>query len=154
MSSNIEVVTIHTSEQLFKLTSEGVRIGSDEAKRHITISELVSDLLAHWRDNALMPSKSIIETHLSIIDPDGEYEVVLTLERSSKGELDNLDAWLAKLTGRCSDLRNACSVLVMSYIADRESARIASRIGIPDDKARLFSDVLRRTRDNVHPVRQ
>jgi len=117
------------SESLFRLTTEGVRLRSNETLAYETISSLISHRTAQL-EGGIRQKSAIIREHLSCIPTDGEIKLRLDICRTSASTLDDIKDMLSQQLGSALTLGDALSILLFDYVAERKAARVLEKIGL------------------------
>lgn len=119
------------SEPLFRLTTESVRLRSNETLEYETISSLVSHRTARVVREISQKSATIKE-HLSWIPTEGVIKLRLDISRTSASSLDEIKEMLSQQLGSNLTLGDALSVLLFDYVAERKAARVLEKVGLGD----------------------
>lgn len=67
--------------------------------------------------------------------------------------IDEMREELSQIISRALSNVDAISILLFDYIAEQESARLATRLGFYGDDAKNYRDILQSHRENVTKMR-
>lgn len=122
------VLALDISEHLFKLTTESLRLHSNETRQHQTLENLLADRLnvpCALEDHAI----ETLGEHLSAIPTTGDIRVDLDLTRSSADRLDAVKERISQALGREITLGDTLSIVLFHYVISQKAARVLQRIG-------------------------
>lgn len=147
-------ITVKISEALFRLTTECVRQFSNEQKAYASISQVIDARTRKAVANGRYLDRDMISAHLAAIGSDGPISISLTFEEGSIPLIAELRADVSQIVTRDLSVIDAISVLLFDYIAEQESARLATRLGLRGDEASHYRDMLITHRNNVIKFRR
>lgn len=123
------ILALEISEHLFNLTTESLRLRSNETKRYQTLESLLSDrmgLPCVLEDHA----PETIRQHLSAIPTTGDIRIDLTITKSSADSLDAVKQLISDGLGSEITLGDTLSVMLFHYVVGQKTARVLQRIGL------------------------
>ncbi len=125
---------LDVSMDFFSLTTETLRLHSNETCQHQTFSALVSSLVAsNFREDEQNPVT--LRKHLSAIPTTGEIRIHLDIKKTSADNLDEVRDRLREKLGSDVTVGDALSVLLFDYVAEKRAAKLLNSIGL-DEKSR------------------
>lgn len=146
---------LDVSEHLFKLTTESVRLRSNQTKSHGTLADLVTDRVDSPKKLDDQSPETIRE-HLSAIPTNGDIRINLLITKSSADGLAELKRRMAEKLGSSLSLGDAISIILFNYIAEQKAADIMQRLGLDEmeqSQAEAPADA-NSGGDNVIPLRK
>lgn len=147
------ILALDISEHLFKLTTESLRLRSNETKRYQTLESLLSErmgLPCVLEDHA----PETIREHLSAIPTTGDIRIDLTITKSSADSLDAVKQLISDGLGSDITLGDTLSVLLFHYVVGQKTARVLQRIGLDcSHDGTGIAASKDATADNVVPLR-
>lgn len=148
------ILALDISEHLFNLTTESLRLRSNETKRYQTLETLLSDRISLpcvLEDHA----PETIREHLSAIPTTGDIRIDLTITKSSADSLDAVKQLLSDGLGSEITLGDTLSVMLFHYVVGQKAARVLQRIGLDSshDDVGIAPTSKDTTADNVVPLR-
>lgn len=148
------ILALDISEHLFNLTTESLRLRSNETKRYQTLESLLSDrigLPCVLEDHAV----ETIREHLSTIPTTGNIRIDLTITKSSADSLDAVKQLISDGLGSEVTLGDTLSVMLFHYVVGQKAARVLQRIGLEcsHDRMGIAATSKDVTADNVVPLR-
>ena len=133
--------TLDISEPLFRLTTEGIRLHSNETLHHRTLSELI-DQRAPLTAKIKSHDKSTIKQHFTSIPSGGDIRIHLTISDSSAMNLDNAKELLGVVLDSEVSLADALSALLFDYVVEQKAARVLEKINSDNSKTRRPQDTV------------
>ena len=148
------ILALDISEHLFNLTTESLRLRSNETKRYQTLESLLSErigLPCVLEDHA----PETIREHLSAIPTTGDIRIDLTITKSSADSLDAVKQLISDGLGSEITLGDTLSVMLFHYVVGQKAARVLQRIGLDcsHDRTGMAAASKDATADNVVPLR-
>lgn len=122
-------LTLDISEHFFNLTTESLRLRSNETRCYQTLGNLVSDrigLPCALEDHA----PETIREHLSAIPTTGDIRIDLTITRSSADSLDAVKKLISEGLGSEISLGDTLSIMLFHYVVGQKAARVLERLGL------------------------
>lgn len=117
------------SEHLFRLTTESLRIHSNETKAYQTLENLVDARtgdLSRINDH----DTSTLKEHLVTIPTQGNIRIELSISRTSADNLDQVKDLLSKQLNTNLSVGDALSVLLFDYIVEQKTARVLEKLDL------------------------
>lgn len=133
MSSDSCGYTLDISEHFFHLTTETLRLHSNETKRYQTLANLV-DARASLRSELAGHDPDTIRDHLRTVPTEGDIRISLTISRSSADSLAEAKRQLDAHLGSSLTLGDALSVLLFDYVVEQKAAGVMKKIGLGDTR--------------------
>lgn len=148
------ILALDISEHLFKLTTESLRLRSNETKRFQTLENLLADrmgLPCALEDH----TPETIREHLSAVPTPGDIRIDLTITRSSADSLEAVKCLISEGLGSEITLGDALSIMLFHYVVGQKAARVLQRIGLekPQDRSGIAVISEGDDADNVVPLR-
>lgn len=133
MTGGSRSYALDISEHLFHLTTESLRLHSNETKRYASLASLVSQrLLAPSSIDDHKPET--IREHLSAIPTKGDIRVYLSITKSSADNLSEVKRRLGETLGSDVTVGDTLSVMLFHYVVDQKAARVLERLGLCDSE--------------------
>lgn len=129
MSADTRNYVLDISTDLFHLSTESLRLRSNETRRYATLDSLV-DSRAASSSYSDEHKPDILRKHLSAIPTAGDIRIQLTIQKSSAKGLDEARTRLGQRLGSSMTLADAISVLLFDYVAEKKAAQLLDRIGL------------------------
>lgn len=148
------ILALDISEHLFHLTTECLRLRSNETKRYQTLEGLLADrmgLPCVLEDHA----PETIREHLSAIPTTGDIRIDLTITKSSADSLDAVKQLISDGLGSEITLGDTLSLMLFHYVVGQKAARVLQRIGLEcsHDGPGIAAASKDAPADNVVPLR-
>ncbi|MDF0490474.1 hypothetical protein PX554_20290 [Sphingomonas sp. H39-1-10] len=118
MTGRTRAYALDISEHLFLLTTEGIRLRSNETRRYQTLAKLVTDRLQVEPRLGVEDLVSLRE-HLEATPTKGGIRIHLNISRTSANSLIDVKKRLAQELGGDLTVGDALSILLFDYIAER-----------------------------------
>lgn len=120
-------VTLDISEPLFRLTSEGIRLHSNETLRHQTLSSLIDHRSSLGPKISGHDSKTLKE-HLLSIPSGGSIRLTLNISKTSAQGLDEVKNLLSRRLDSELTVADAISLLLFDYVVEQKTARVMEKL--------------------------
>lgn len=146
--------TLRISTHLFRLTTESIRLRSNEIGRHVRLEELLADRFG--QPIALEDlAPETIRAHLLAVPSPGDIPLELLVARSDAYKLETMQSTLAERLGCAITSGDVLSVMLLHYVAGQKVARILERVDLPALTRQLgqFESADATRLDNVTPLR-
>ena len=142
------------SEHLFLLTTESLRLRSNEVKRYQTLADLIDDAVSIDTPLDDHSAETILE-HLAAIPTDGNIRIDLRITKTSADNFGEVKQRLSKKLGSNISVGDALSVLLFHYVVGQKATRILSRLGLDSEaESTRPAGSAQGTSENVFPLRQ
>lgn len=125
--------TLDVSEHFFYLTTESLRLRSNETLNYQTLDALI-DSRVPQADKIDTHPVSALREHLEVVPTKGEIRINLTISETSAASLADAQNRLASQLGTDLSLCDALSILLFDYVVECKAARFLSTIGIDELK--------------------
>lgn len=119
------------SEHLFHLTTESLRLRSNETRKYQTLTSLL--------DQRIFASSTLdehapdtIRQHLSTVPTKGDIRIHLRIARSSADNLAEAKRRLGVFLGSAVTVGDTLSIMLFHYVVEQKAARVLQRIGLDD----------------------
>ncbi len=151
MTGDTRGYSLDVSEYLFRLTTESLRLLSNETKRYHSLTSMVNQLAGPGAAEAI--AQHDVETlrqHLSKIPTKGPIRIHLHITKTSADNLIEAKKRLAKELGSSLTVGDAISMLLFDFVVDQSAAKLFSKLGVDEASQSCDrpSDGLEKT-DNV-----
>lgn len=144
-------LALDVSEHLFNLTTESLRLRSNETRRYETLEALLDDRIGLPCALEDHPPETI-RKHLSTIPTSGDIRIDLTITRSSADSLDAVKRLISDGLGSEISLGDTLSVMLFHYVAGQKAAHILKRIGLEHSDVRPGTATSREEKDRGNIV--
>ncbi|MAM37037.1 MAG: hypothetical protein CL949_00700 [Erythrobacter sp.] len=114
------------SEHFFRLTTESVRIRSNETRKYQTLGTLVNARTACA--HCLEHDPAVLRSHLDKIPTKGDIRIYLRVKASSADSLSEAQEMLAKRLGVSLSLGDTLSVLLFDYIVEQKALEVLGKL--------------------------
>ncbi|QDK35676.1 hypothetical protein [Sphingomonas sp. IC081] len=119
------------SAELFKLTTEGIRLHSNETHRYQTLAQL----LMH-RINKLTVAESLdpaeLREYLDALPTRGNIRIHLNISRTSADSLVEIKKRLSRAIGDTLTVSDAIALLICDYLVKQSATRVLPKVGLGD----------------------
>jgi len=130
--------SLDVSEYLFRLTTESLRLLSNETQCYENLTSLVERLAGPGAAEAL--GQHDIETlrqHLSKIPTEGPIRIHFEIAKASSDNLNEAKQRLAEKLGADLTVADAISMLLFNYVVEKSASKLLAQLGIdPVDSAK------------------
>lgn len=123
--------TLDISEHLFRLTTEGLRLRSNETQSYQTLANLLDARCVCATHISTRPISTLKE-HLVTIPSAGNIRIELSLSQRSTDCLDEVKEFLSREFGEDMTVADALSVLLFEYVIEQTDARVLGALDIED----------------------
>ena len=140
MSGDTRSYALSISDHLFRLTTESIRLHSNETNRYQTLGNLVNEraAIATSEDH----NCETIRQHLVTIPTKGDIKIHLSLSKTSAISLVEAKKRLGKKLGSHMTVGDAVSILLFDYIVELKATRVLERLGLTDQAEQMNSSKL------------
>lgn len=122
-------ITLNISEPLFRLTTEGIRLHSNETLHHQTLSNLI-DHRSSRIEKIGSHDTSTLKEHLTSIPSDGTIRIRLNISRTSATSLDEVKDLLSRQLDSKLTVADALSFLLFDYVVEQRAARVMDKLDL------------------------
>jgi hypothetical protein len=119
------------SETLFRLTTESLRLHSNETRSFSTLARLVSARAAAIGKLGHQDSDTI-RSHLHAIPSNGDIRIHLDITQTSAGDLAEAKQHLGTMLGADMTLADTISILLFDYVAQQKADMILQKLGMDE----------------------
>ncbi|AXB80458.1 hypothetical protein [Novosphingobium sp. P6W] len=135
MAVDHQQIELNVSEFLFRLTTESLRVRSNEVLRPQTVDELVEHLLTSNEATTSQSQVAVIRDHLATIPSIGDVKLPVAFTSETASCLAKAKRSLSlRLEKPVSDAE-AISVLMFEYIAAKKAISLLQKLGVISDGA-------------------
>lgn len=129
MGADSRGYTLDISEHLFRLTTESLRLRSNETKSYQTLESLVD---ARAADVSRIGDRDMttLKEHLVTIPTKGNIRIELSISRTSAESLDQVTELLSKQLDAEITVGDALSVLLFDYVVEQKAARVLEKLDL------------------------
>ncbi len=120
---------LEISEPLFRLTTEGVRLRSNQTRSHESLTSLTLHLASADHSMASHDADVLLQ-HLEIIPTNGDIDVRLVLPASCADRLGALGSSFEKLVARPLTTGDTLSLLLFDFAVERKAACVLDALGL------------------------
>jgi len=122
------------SAELFKLTTESIRLHSNETLRYQTLAQL----LTHRINNptvaeSLDPAE--LREYLDALPTRGNIRIHLNISRTSAQSLVEIKKRLSHTIGDTLTVGDAIALLIYDYLVEHSATRVLPKLGLDDSDA-------------------
>lgn len=153
MSDSVEKIDMSVSDSLFRLTTESIRVLSNERHEYVAIGDVVNAHAARMRQTSPTHTPKTAGAHLAIIKTDGDIPIHIEIRRSSYEDVLASAEILSHVLATSVRFADAISVLLFDFIAERETMRLAARLGLRGKSAEEHGIALAGSRDSIEDER-
>ncbi len=133
MSGDTRGYSLDVSEYLFRLTTESLRLLSNETRRYHSLTSMVNQLAGAGAADAI--AQHDVETlrqHLNKIPTKGPIRIHLHITKTSADNLIDAKKRLAKELGSSLTVGDAISMLLFDFVVEQNASRLLSKLGIDE----------------------
>ena len=125
--------TLDVSEYLFRLTTESLRIHSNQTRRYQSLGNLVN-ARAGAAGAIEQHDVETLRKHLEKVPTKGPIRIHLSITKTSAESLTEAKRRLEKHLGSALTVGDAISMLLFDYVVEQGTAKLLSKIGIDVQK--------------------
>lgn len=153
MSAETRNFVLDISTDLFQLSTESLRLHSNETRRYETLESLVNSRAASSSyKNEHKPDT--LRKHLCAVQTAGDIRISLNIQETSAESLDEVRKVLGQALGSDITVGDALSVLLFDYLAEKKACQLLSRIGLGNSNQNGGESPMNDTQaGNVTPIR-
>jgi hypothetical protein len=129
MSADNRNYVLDISIDLFRLTTESLRLHSNETRQYQTLANLVN-CRAETKNCGEEHRPDTLRKHFHAIPTDGDIHISLDILKTSAESLDQTREHLCRKLGSDMTVGDALSVLLFDYVAERKAAEVLDRMGL------------------------
>lgn len=129
MTADARDLALKISESLFRLTTECIRLLSNEARAHESLSSLTLHVVGTDCDMAAHDT-DILRQHLNLVPACGDIAVLLALPQTDIDRLGAVRTSLEKRVGCRLTSEEALSLLLFDYVVEQKAARVLETLGL------------------------
>ncbi|MFS0849764.1 hypothetical protein AB3M93_09910 [Novosphingobium panipatense] len=134
-SQTMRGYTLDVSEYLFRLTTESLRIHSNQTRRYQSLANLVNARATASAAGAIeQHDVETLRQHLEKVPTKGPIRIYLSISKTSAENLTEAKRRLEKHLGSALTVGDAVSMLLFDYVVEQGTAKLMSRIGIDQPK--------------------
>lgn len=153
MTGESRSYALDISEPLFNLTTESLRLHSNETRRFQSLTNLVNERISTSDPLQDHPPETIRE-HLSAVPTSGHIRINLNVAESSAGSLDEVKQRLAETLGSDVTLGDTLSILLFHYVVGQKAKHVLDRLALDDRLDAIDAAAgVSAARGNVLPIR-
>ena len=135
MTADARDFALESSELLFRLTTECIRVRSNETRAHESLSSLTLHVVGTDRDMAGHDT-DILRQHLKLIPASGDIAVLLALPQTCIDRLGGVRTSLEKRVGYRLTSEDTLSLLLFNYVVEQKAARVLDTLGLGRSESR------------------
>ena len=124
-------IILAISEPLFRLTTEGIRLRSNETHNHQSLSSLIADRTSH-AERIGDHDVTTLKEHLAVIPSDGSIQLTLNISSTSAESLDEVQKLLSRRLDSELTIVDALSLLLFDYVVEQKAARVMEKLDLHD----------------------
>jgi len=128
MTDGSRSFVLDISEHLFHLTTETVRLHSNETRRYQSLERLLIEILVEGRSPLDDHPAATIKDHLAAVPTIGDIRIRLRMPMPHRDILSELTEALAASLGSPLSVADTVSVLLLQYAAGKATDRIMARL--------------------------
>jgi hypothetical protein len=129
MSADTRNYVLDISTGLFQLSTESLRLHSNDTLKYETLESLI-DCLAASSNFKSEHQPDTLRKHLCAVPTVGQVRIYLNILTTSATSLDDACASLSQRLGSAVTVGDALSVMLFDYVAEKKAAQILNRIGL------------------------
>lgn len=153
MTGDSSSLALDISEHLFRLTTECLRLHSNETRCYQTLASLVDERISSACPLEDHPPETI-RHHLSAIPTEGAIRITFNITKSSADTLAGVRERFARSLGSNITIGDTVSILLFHYVVGQKAAETLQRLGF-DDTAESKGPQAKSdpATENVFPIR-
>lgn len=129
MPADAQNYALEMSEPLFRLTTESIRLRSNETRSYESLSSLTLHLAGTDRDMATHDT-DVLRQHLNLIPATGNIAVLMALPARYVDRLGAIRTSLEKRVGHRLTSEDSLSLLLFDYVVEQKAARVLDTLGL------------------------
>ena len=130
MAREARTYAFDVSEYFFRLTTESLRLYSNETKRYQTLASLVDHIAPSALSTISEHDVETLREHLELVPSKGNIRIHLTATRATAEYLAEITRHLSKVFSSAPTVADAVSVLLFDYVAERNAAQLLKKLGL------------------------
>ncbi|PBN42289.1 hypothetical protein [Sphingobium sp. D43FB] len=131
MGADSRGYTLDISEPLFRLTTESLRLHSNETKRYQTLEDLVNSRVPGIEKIDDEDAKNL-KQHLVTLPTDGAIRIHLSITETSAENLERIQQLLEKRLATDISVSDALSALLFDYLVEQKTARVIAKLELDE----------------------
>lgn len=135
MTADVRDFPLEISEPLFRLTTESIRLRSNETRTHESLSSLTLHVVGTDRDMAAHDT-DVMRQHLKLIPASGDIALLLALPQTCIDRLGGVRTSLEKRVGYRLASEDTLSLLLFNYVVEQKAARVLDTLGLDRSESR------------------
>jgi hypothetical protein len=135
MAAEDQRFELKISEFLFRLTTESLRVRSNEILRLLSVGELVDHLLAQNDNDDAGSDAALLRDHLRTIPSNGAVALAMVLGDASASRLREMRRILSDRLKQPVSYADTISILMFEYIASKKAISVLQKLGVLSDRA-------------------
>ncbi len=122
---------LNISAELFKLTTESIRLHSNETLRYQTLAQLLTERISNPAvADDLNPAE--LRGYLDSLPRRGNIRIHLNISRTSAQSLVEIKKRLSREIGGTLTVSDAIALLIYDYLVKHSATRVLPKIGLDD----------------------
>lgn len=122
---------LNISAELFKLTTESIRLHSNETLRYQTLAQLLTERISNPAvADSLNPGE--LRDYLDALPRRGNIRIHLNISRTSAQSLVEIKKRLSREIGGTLTVSDAIALLIYDYLVEHSATRVLPKIGLDD----------------------
>lgn len=117
------------SAELFKLTTESIRLHSNETLRYQTLAQLLTERISS-PDVAESLNPAELRQYLDTLPRRGNIRIHLNISRTSAQSLVEIKKRLSREIGNTLTVSDAIALLIYDYLVEHSATRVLPKLGL------------------------
>lgn len=131
MGADSRGYTIDISEPLFRLTTESLRLRSNETKCYQTLEDLVNSRVPGI-ENLDDEDAQNLKRHLVTLPSDGPIRIHLSITETSADNLERIKQLLETRLATKVSVGDALSALLFDYVVEQKAASVLAKLDLDE----------------------
>lgn len=129
MSADLQDYALDISEDLFRLTTESLRLHSNETHRYETLAGLVD---AHACEICRLDEhdQATLSEHLAVVPGDGRIRIDLRIQAASADYIGSVQETFSEKMGATLSFNDALSLVLFDYVVGQKADEVLERLGL------------------------
>lgn len=142
------------TEYFFRLTSECIRLHSNHALRHVTLSELIDDRADRTRELITQHEIPDLKEHLRLIPSDGQISLEISILESSAENIENAIPELITALEQNVSFIDLLSLIFFDLLIVANATEIFTKLNLGFDNGRAYRKLIAKEPSNIVPFKK
>ncbi|WP_404479061.1 hypothetical protein [Novosphingobium sp. BL-52-GroH] len=152
MADGSNIYRFDVSEYYFRLTTECIRLHSNERKKYSALSDVINFRAERALSVSAAHPPEYIREHLRLIPSTGEIPVEIEILQSSSDKINNGAESISAAIGSSIQFSDALSVIMFDFMVEANRTEILTKIGLTSAEASQYRKILKAMSPGVKEI--